>query len=129
VLYVPNAGHGLGDRARVFNTLSAFSNAVAAGKPLPDMSWQYADAGDSLTLTITAKPQPVAARMWMVHSPDLDFRNDHWEATPMQQQGGSFAGAIAKPAADNIAVFGEAEFDIGGRTFTLSTQVRVVAHK
>jgi PhoPQ-activated pathogenicity-related protein len=126
VLYDPNSGHGLDDRARVLNTLGAFFRSVASGTALPKMSWQHGDADGKVTLSIEATPKPTAARMWVVHSPDLDFRDKTWKETPMSAEGDAFVGALPKPHDDNMAVFGEADFAIGGHTFTLSTQVRMV---
>lgn len=126
VLYDPNSGHGLDDRVRVNNTLSAFVRAVATDKSLPDMNWKYTEDNGSLKLTLGALPRPAAARLWVVHSPNLDFRPQRWEATPMVAEGDAFVGSVPKPHEDNIAVFGEAEFSIDNRSFTLSTQVRIV---
>jgi PhoPQ-activated pathogenicity-related protein len=126
VLYDPNSGHGLEDRARVLNTMSAFVRAVASGKSLPEMSWRHGDAGDNVTLSISANPKPIAARLWVVHSPTLDFRDQTWKEMPMKAEGEAFAGSVAKPRDDNMALFGEADFDMGGHAFTLSTQVRMV---
>jgi PhoPQ-activated pathogenicity-related protein len=125
VLYSPNSGHGLNDRTRALNTLGAFIHATATGGSLPAMSWKHGDADGRLTLTLDATPRPTASRLWVAHSEDLDFRDERWEAAPMSAEGNAFVGSIAAPTEDNVAFFGEAEFDVGGRTFTLSTQVRV----
>jgi len=129
VLYVPNATHGLEDVARLANTLIAFVPAVTGGPALPAMSWEHGDADGKVTLDITADPKPVAARIWVNRSQDMDFRDNRWEPTPMTEQGSAFVGSIAKSKTENMALFGEAEFNNGGRTFTLSTQVRVVPLK
>jgi len=126
VLYDPNSGHGLEDRARLLNTQSAFYRAIASGKSLPEMSWKHGDADGNVTLSITAKPKPVAARMWVVHSPTLDFRDQTWKEMPMTANGDAFVGSVPKPHDDNMALFGEADFDMDGHTYTLSTQVRMV---
>ena len=126
VLYVPNSGHSLGDRTRLISSLSAFFRSVAAGESLPRMSWRYGTDDGKLTLTITADPKPTAARVWVNKSDDMDFRDNRWELAPMSEQGEAFVGVIEKPADKNLAMFGEAEFSAGGRSFTLSTQVRVV---
>jgi len=126
VLYVPNSGHGLEDTARVFNSLSAFFRTIAADKTFPDMTWKYEEAEGNVKLTISALPRPSEARVWVVHSPSLDFRDQKWESTPMQAEGDAFSLSLPKPHDDNMAVFGEADFDMGGRGYTLSTQVRIV---
>jgi PhoPQ-activated pathogenicity-related protein len=126
VLYAPNSGHGLDDHVRVFNTLSAFFRAVVTDNSLPDMNWKYVEEDGKLKLTLGALPRPAAARLWTVHSPNLDFRPHRWEATPMDVDGDAFVGTVAKPHDDNIAVFGEAEFSVDNQSFTLSTQVRIL---
>jgi len=128
VLYDPNSGHDLDDQQRVLNSLVGFFHYVAGGAAFPTMTWKHDETKSDLTLSIQASPKPVAARVWAARSDDMDFRNETWQQTAMSaDKKGVFAGSIPKSNVQNTALFGEAEFNIGGRTFTLSTQVRVVA--
>ena len=128
VLYDPNSGHGLDDRERVVNSLSAFFHNVVGSDSFPTMTWTHDDDKNTLIVKISADPKPVAGRIWCARSDDLDFRDETWISTPMAAEKGKkkgFAGSIPKSETQNTALFGEAEFVIGGRSFTLSTQVRV----
>ena len=121
VLYAPNSGHGLDDRVRVVNTLSAYIRTVAAGKSMPAISWTREIQGDTLTLTIKA-PEAKGARAWVAKADNLDFRPQKWESVDMTGGDGVFTIKIQRPADKNIAVFGEADFVADGKPFTLSTQ-------
>ena len=48
LIYVPNNGHGLNDRARLVAGLNALNRSVLTGKPLPKLQWTYADNGGGL---------------------------------------------------------------------------------
>jgi len=127
LLYAPNSGHGLDDRTRVFNTLGAFARAVAGGKRMPQMSWERKVEGSRVTITIRA-PEAKGARAWFTKASNLDFRLKRWESVPMTGEKGVFTATLERPAELNMAVFGEADFELEGRPFTLSTQ-NVLARK
>jgi len=129
VLYAPNSGHGLNDRTRVVNTMIAFYHYAAGDQPFPKMSWAYENASKQLRLRIASDIKPTAARLWIARSDNLDFRPSKWEAVPMKAAGDGFVGEVAPPTKGGLAVFGEAEYNIEGRTFTLSTQVRMMKAK
>ena len=126
VLYAPNSGHDLDDRQRVFATMGAFFRTVAAGKPLPRISWSRQVKGDQLTLTLTA-PAATGARAWIVKSNSLDFRPQKWQAVPMAGSKGKFRITLPRSASKNLAVFGEADFTADGQPYTLSTQTAILA--
>ena len=121
VLYAPNSGHGLDDRERVISTICAFFRTVAGGKRMPAMSWERQVSGDQVTLTIKA-PAAKGARAWVIKSDDLDFRPDKWESVPMTGSAGTFRVTLARPAGQNLAAYGEADFAADGKPYTLSTQ-------
>ncbi|UCH34983.1 MAG: phenylacetic acid degradation protein [Armatimonadota bacterium] len=125
VLYAPNSGHGLDDIQRVINTASAFFRTMAAGRDMPNISWEAKQDGSSLVLTITA-PAAKDARAWVVQADDLDFRPHKWESTAMTKRDGSFRITVERPADKNIAVFGETDFEADGQPYTLSTQTYIV---
>ena len=125
ILYAPNSGHGLDDRQRVFNTISAFFRTEAGGQSMPSMSWQGKQADGALTLTVTA-PAAKDARAWVVESDNLDFRPHQWKSVPMQRRDDVFTLTIERPQDKNIAVYGEADFEAQGQPYTLSTQTYIV---
>ena len=125
VLYVPNSGHGLEDRERVFATLSAFIRKSANGTKWPKMKWSYREEDDELTLRVKSDIKPVEARLFSTKSNTLDFRDSRWSSEPMRLASPA-TGVRRKPATGNEAVFGEAVYNLDGQPFTLSTQIKIL---
>jgi len=129
LLYAPNSGHGLDDRLRVMNTVLSFAALVAAEKPLPKLTWKYEDAGNKVKLTVTSDPPLQKALLWRAEAKQTDFREAKWQPQQMNQDGDAWVAEQAPPAQGFAAVFGEAVYQIEGRTFTLSTQMRILGGK
>lgn len=142
VCIVPNAGHDLQEmpekgipniltsRNRVLNATSAFTKLQIAGKPMPKLTWQHANADDGeLKLSVQTSTSPKAARLWVAVSETKDFRKSRWKEQPAEigNDGKSVVGTVAPPAKGFLAFYGELDFDGDGVPFTLSTQVRVAA--
>jgi PhoPQ-activated pathogenicity-related protein len=132
VLYVPNAGHdltqkakGKADRSRVENTLAAFTRAQVFDKALPKLSWKHDDSAGKLRLTTDSDVTPTGARLWVAKSNTKDFRQATWEEQPATVKGGTIVGEVAPPAEGFLAFFGEMDFTLDGLGYHLSTQVRV----
>jgi len=121
LLSIPNAGHGLEDRARLLGSMAAFFHAVAAGKELPKLSHTQSETGGKARLTVRSNVKPVEVRLWVARAPDLDFRPVKWESQPMTASGETYTGEIDLPSTGGAAVFAEAAYEIDGRRFTLST--------
>ncbi len=126
VLYVPNSGHGLEDRGRGLATAGAFANLVGGDKALPKLNWKHDDADGKARLSITSDPIPSGARLWVAQSATKDFRDAKWHSTPMAGTDGRFIGEVNKPSQGYLALFGEPIYQLDGRTFTLSTQIRII---
>ncbi len=77
--YVPNAGHGLGNKRETLKALSAFwGNTMKKGdRPLCDWKINQTDSGASLEVTVTPD-KLVDASLWYTDSRDRDFRDEHW---------------------------------------------------
>ncbi len=129
VLYTPNSGHGLEDRVRVLNTLTAFIRSIAGNRPWPQMHWKYAASGDGAELTLKSDVSPMRADLFHVYAPTQDFRDSKWTSEPMTQSGGGFTGSFKTPAEGYAAIFGEATYDLDGKPFTLSTQIQILGKK
>jgi PhoPQ-activated pathogenicity-related protein len=125
VLYAPNSGHGLEDRTRVFNTLSAFIDVIASGGRWPRMRWKYDRTANGSRLALSSDPAPVSARLFRVSAPTRDFRDSKWTSEPMTKDGRGFVGELADPQKGYEAMFGEADYNLDGHAFTLSTQIRI----
>ncbi len=127
VMYDPNSGHGLEDRARVMNTLTAFARTIAAHKLFPKMHWKYDEHSGGVTLSVISKPKAIAARLWHVYAPTWDFRRSHWTSEPMLVNSkGVWKDTQTTPAKGCEACFGELTYEQDGKEYTLSTQVHVM---
>jgi PhoPQ-activated pathogenicity-related protein len=131
VLYVPNAGHGLeqktqqgSNRTRARNDLAAFVRHQVTGKPMPQLEWKHDDADGKLRLTVTCKPAPLAARLWVAEAPTFDFRKAEWKEQPATLKGGTVSGMVEAPAKGCLAFYGEVEYELDGLRYYLSTQLR-----
>jgi PhoPQ-activated pathogenicity-related protein len=119
---LPNAGHGLdAHRDWALNGLGAFFRHVVTNRPLPQITWSFADGGkgDS-TLTIHAAPPPQSARLWTARSQSRDFRESHWDSSSLEAAA-SMNGRIASPSSGRLAAFGELEYQIDGIPYHLTT--------
>jgi PhoPQ-activated pathogenicity-related protein len=68
---------------------------------------------------------PAGGRLWVARAPSRDFRRATWESLPARRDGDALAGEVDPPADGCLALFGEADFKEGERTFGLSTAVRI----
>jgi PhoPQ-activated pathogenicity-related protein len=127
VLYMPNDGHGLGNRQRWHSSLACFFRHVAHGRPLPALAWRYARNGKSLDATVQAQPQPVGGRIWTARSATRDFRSARWDAAPMRADGSALLASVPLSHAAFVAAFGEVEFRDGDEACRFTTQVRIEA--
>jgi len=126
VLYAPNSGHGLEDRDRVYATLASFIRMSAGGPKWPRMRWEYRPGAGGVQLELSSDIAPKEARFFSAASATHDFRNSRWSFEPMPRGGRGFRLRRAEPTSGFQAVFGEAVYEVGGRSFTLSTQIRIL---
>lgn len=144
VLYVPNAGHDLrtvgpdGKKelipTRAVDTLAAFARAQLFDKAMPKLSWKYADNEGKPVLTVESSIAPKALRVWHADSATKDFRSSRWtdeSAEKSAVNGGPGATTIPldAPTQGFRAAFAEAEYEVDGLKFTLSTQIRILGAK
>jgi PhoPQ-activated pathogenicity-related protein len=129
VLYDPNSGHGLEDRVRVLNTLTAFIRSIAGHTPWPQMHWSYTDENGGVTLAVGSDLKPISARLFRVFAPTQDFRDSKWTSEEMSPAGDHWAGHLDAPDTGFAATFGEVTYELDGKAFTLSTQIRIVKGK
>ncbi len=126
VLYVPNSGHGLEDRTRVFATMSTFIRLLAQRRSLPKPQWAFKETAQGLELTVSSQPSARAAFLWYTRVPNHDFREAQWEARPMERTANGWRGILPRPSSGNSACFAELVFDYEGQTYTLSTQLQIL---
>jgi len=130
IQYVPNAGHGMNDdpagAIKLFATSAAFVRALASGTPLPKLDWTYAVDQSFCRLTVRSTPKSTRAGLWTTTSDTLDFRGSKWSFTRMTAEKSGHSGSMPVPQKGYAACFGELSISVGGREFTLCTQVRIV---
>ncbi len=121
---VPNSGHGLDDRARVLDSLGAFSRAVAQGTPLPRLEFSFSREEAGLRLSLSSDQVPMEAWLWTAESPVRDFREAHWTRSPLPAEGdASWEAFLPRPEASYLAVFAELIFERDGLHLTTPARV------
>lgn len=125
ILYVPNKGHGLGDYGRVFGSINALHQHVANGRPLPKLSWEFAQRDRVVRLAIDSDPPAARAVAWVANSPTKDFREAKWTSAAMQAEGQRQVFDLKLPAQGFAAVLGEAEYASDDGAYFFSTNVRI----
>ncbi|MCA9050966.1 MAG: hypothetical protein KDA89_19650, partial [Planctomycetaceae bacterium] len=123
--HVPNAGHGLdGGRDGALTSLAIYFRHIASGTPLPEINWDYAVDEGRQRLSISSGTRPKTVRLWTSRSPDLDFRNDHWDSAAIEAASKDrYVGEIPVPDSGHTAMYGELEFDFSGVPWSLTTLV------
>jgi PhoPQ-activated pathogenicity-related protein len=136
VLYVPNAGHDLGqivpgttkpkDRTRVVNTLAAYGRKQIRGEAMPKLTWKHEDAGDKLKISVTSDTAPKHVRVWTADAPTRDFRKAAWTEKPAALDKGTATAEVDRPTEGWRTFLAECEFEEDGLTYYLSTQLRMI---
>lgn len=125
ILYVPNGGHGLDDFVRVLNAETGFFLACTGRAPLPQPTWQF-EEGRYLKLTVDPGPGVMRVTQWSARSDTRDFRAARWEEAPALQRDGSYLARQLYPESGYAALFAELVYEVDGREFPISTNVRVI---
>jgi PhoPQ-activated pathogenicity-related protein len=127
ILYVPNSGHGLDDRTRALATMGAFIQTLARGRSFPKMEWTLNETPQGLEIRVRSQPAAREARMWFASTPDYDLRESRWASMPMTRtRDGGWQGFLQRPRRGRATAYAELVFDIDGRLFTLTTQLKVL---
>lgn len=136
ILYLPNTDHvGAYFAPAVNATAFAFMRAVASGKPLPTLHWQFAEEEGWVSLSIQTDTSANKATLWSTSAATQDFRTAQWSAQAMEpsinqsKSEKQFEIKVKKPTAGFIITFAELEYELNGKKFALTTQVRVEAGK
>ncbi|MDR1980239.1 MAG: PhoPQ-activated pathogenicity-related family protein [Tannerellaceae bacterium] len=131
--YVPNAGHGLGDKIQAMTALNSFLALTLAKAPYPTYSWELAEKGKKIRLTVHASPKElVKASLWTAQSDSRDFREAKWTATDIPSSAGKpvVEAALNYPAKGYQAFYVQLTYeDINGDEYALCTRVYVADKK
>jgi PhoPQ-activated pathogenicity-related protein len=126
LLYVPNNGHDLNDLRRIVGSVLAFQEHIALAKPLPKLSWKFAQDASSLHLVVESDLKPASVAVWTASALSRDFRESKWASQPARLESGKYHFELPIPARGYAAAFGEAVFSNGAIPYFLSTNVRIV---
>ncbi|MCK4991391.1 MAG: PhoPQ-activated pathogenicity-like protein PqaA type, partial [Bacteroidales bacterium] len=86
--YVPNAGHGLGDRQQALTALSAFFGNTLLNEQYPVCNWEITENESWITLSVETTPDKLlGALLWSSDSEDRDFRDEVWNSVNVDAQG------------------------------------------
>jgi PhoPQ-activated pathogenicity-related protein len=130
LLYIPNNGHSLPDRARVIAGLNAITQRMITGKPLPKLEWSFQNGDSQLQLNVVSDVRPSRMRAWNTTAATRDFRDAKWTSTDAAAADAAFVHQVTLPSTGYAALFGEAVFHEGTeQEFSLSTNIRMVPGK
>ena len=77
--YVPNAGHGLGDKIQAFGALGAFFSLMLDKTDYPVCEWKLSEKGKNIDLQVKTTPDKlIGAALWTSVSDSRDFRKAAW---------------------------------------------------
>lgn len=83
--YVPNAGHGLGDKVQALGALGAFFAHMLNKVPYPTCEWNLVEKGKNIDLKVKASTDNlVKATLWKSASDIRDFRKAEWTKSDIQ---------------------------------------------
>jgi PhoPQ-activated pathogenicity-related protein len=127
LIYVPNNGHSLPDRARVMAGISALQRRIITGQPLPQLQWAFKSGEGHVQLNVVSDVAPSRVRVWTAQAPTLDFREAQWTSTDAGRADAAFTHRLPVPREGYAALLGEAVFHEGSeKEFSLSTNVRII---
>ena len=85
--YVPNAGHGLGDKRQALQALSAFWGETLQKQKHPELSWEIEEGSDGITVKIKATESKLSnVKLWVCDSEDRDFRDNEFIENPVETE-------------------------------------------
>jgi PhoPQ-activated pathogenicity-related protein len=127
LIYVPNNGHGLPDRARLIAGINALNRRVIKGQPLPKLDWSFKNGDGHVQLNVVSDVRPSRVVIWSATARTRDFRDSKWTSANAEAADATFIHRQPVPAEGHSAFLGEAVFNEGtDDQFWLSTNVRIV---
>lgn len=126
ILYVPNSGHGLNDFVRLIADMSAFALKVTGKMKFPKLEWDLKEGDSGLRLTIRSNVKPSRVSAWKAQAETRDFRQSVWTDETVEATGNEYVYELPRPREGFAAAFGEAFYEIDGRTLYLSTNLRII---
>ena len=132
--YVPNAGHGLGDKVQAFGALGSFFTHMLYRSDYPVCEWNLVEKRRNIELNVKASPDKlVSARLWKSVSDSRDFREATWTKSdiPLNGRDRSVVNVrIDYPKKGFQAFYVDLVYkDPHGDEYTVSTRTYVSDHK
>ncbi len=130
--YVPNEGHGLGDKQQAFQALSAFWGFTLRGTPYPTTDYAVSEKNDALELKIkVTKPRLEGVMLWSATSDDADFRDETWVSEDLKiKRKRKFKVTSTLPRSGYKAFYVDLKYrDDKGAIYTQSTRVFVADNR
>ena len=124
--YVPNAGHGLGDKRQALEGLSAFFGATMLKQKYPVCEWNAVKTKDGVKLSIKTTPDAlVDAIVWSADSEDKIFQDEKWESRSLGIRNQPKVELVeAFPKAGYKAFYVDLKYNApNGGTYTESTRM------
>jgi PhoPQ-activated pathogenicity-related protein len=134
ILYLSNADHvSAYSDPRINNTAFAFVRAIAAGRPLPEVTVTKKKLENGTSFKITTDQSAAKAVLWTSSSDTRDFRRALWSSRPMEYTGPkenarsdsaskTFEITIHTTGTGYTMVYGEVEFRDDTSRFLLTSQ-------
>ena len=124
--YVPNAGHGLGDKRQALEGLSAFFGTTMLKQKYLNCQWTVSTTKEGVKLSVKTSPEAlVDAIVWSADSDDKIFQDEKWESRSL--------GIKNQPKVEFVEAFPKAGFKAfyvdlkynapNGGTYTESTRM------
>jgi len=132
ISYIPNAGHGLGDKKQAFATLSAFLGTTVTNGKYPICNYTVSEENRIITLKIKSTPELLLdAVIWSTDSKDQDFRDEKWSGKSLNSANkAEITVTINIPEAGFKAFYVDLKYKAPfGDDFTQSTRMFVANDK
>ena len=124
--YIPNVGHGMGDKKEAMTNLSAFFGMTLTKSIYPVCTWKTTEKRKGVKLSVNATADKLTdVIIWSTDSKDMDFRNDKWESKSLGIKSRSKVIALqAFPVTGYRAFYLNLKYkNANGAEFTESTRV------
>ncbi len=130
--YIPNAGHGLGDKVQALNTLSSFFGETITGGKHPVCDYSVSESNGEATITIKADENLLEdAILWSAGSDDRDIRDNTWNAESLGETGKKeFSVTVKYPQSGYKAFYVDLKYKAPfGGDYTQSTRMFLMDSK
>lgn len=130
LLYNPNVGHSMAAvdaQLRIIGTMGAFAASVSGGHAMPKLKWAYKEDASGVSLTTHSDIVPVSAKLYHTTAATQDFRDSKWVSEPITLSKDSAVAHLDRPASGYEAAYAEITYEVGGKTYALTTQIHILS--